>query len=120
MSVGSMRSAWQGMQWRGQRADCKSGLNYTPSASSSLREFRIGSCEKPPVTQTTKPKFLQKDLVAPQVEQTVDLDHRRLSQLRFTLVIQEGKSRVYEVFADLSPEFIKESEHEVLLFFYSY
>lgn len=68
----------------GQRADCKSGLNYTPSANSSLREFRIGSCEKPPVTQTTKPKFLQEDLVAPQVEQTVDLDQPRPSQLCFT------------------------------------
>lgn len=77
--AGIVHSAWQGLQRRGQGADCKSGLNYTPSASSSLREFRIGSCEKPSVTPTTKAKVLPEDLVAPQVEQTVELDQQRLS-----------------------------------------
>lgn len=68
----------------GSEGGLQSGLNYTPSASSSLREFRIGSCEKPPVSQTTKPKVLPEDLVAPQVEQTVDLDQQRLSAVVFT------------------------------------
>lgn len=40
----------------------KSGTNYTPAASSSLREFRIGSCEQPPATQTTKSLLFHKDL----------------------------------------------------------
>lgn len=57
----------------------KSGTNYTPAASSSLREFRIGSCEKPSATQTAKLKLFQEDLVVrpPQVEQMGELANQR-------------------------------------------
>lgn len=40
---------------RGWIQPCKSGTNYTPAASSSLREFRIGSCEKPSTTHAAQP-----------------------------------------------------------------
>lgn len=81
------------MQRRGQRADCKSGLNYTPSASSSLREFRIGSCEKPPVAQTTKAKVLPEDLVAPSGTNGGAGSAETLScVLTRRRVVQEGKS----------------------------
>lgn len=64
---------------RGWIRHCKSGTNYTPVASISLREFRIGSCEKPSATQATKPKLFQEDLVVrpPQVEQMCELDNQR-------------------------------------------
>lgn len=64
---------------RGWIRPCKSGTNYTPAASSSLREFRIGSCEKPSATQTAKPKLFQEDLVVrpPQVEQMGELANQR-------------------------------------------
>ena len=58
---------------------CKSGTNYTPAATSSRLEFRIGSCEKSSATQTTKPKLFQEDLVVmpPQVEQMGELANQR-------------------------------------------
>lgn len=64
---------------RGRIRHCKSGTNYTPAASSSLREFRIGSCEKPSATQTPQPKLFQKDLVVipPRVEQMGELTNQR-------------------------------------------
>lgn len=48
-ALGSCAVRGGGLWWRGQRADWKSGLNYTPSSSGSLREFRIGSREEPSV-----------------------------------------------------------------------
>lgn len=57
----------------------KSGTNYTPEASSSLREFRIGSREKPSVTQAPRAKVFQENLAAlpPRVEQMGEQTNRR-------------------------------------------
>lgn len=62
---------------RGWIRHCKSGTNYTPAATSSLREFRIGSCEKSSATQT--PKLFQEDLLVmpPRVEQMGELANQR-------------------------------------------
>lgn len=64
---------------RGWIRHFKSGTNYTPAASSGLREFRIGSCEKSPATQTPKPELFQEDLVVkpPQVERMGELANQR-------------------------------------------
>lgn len=63
------------------------------AASSSLREFRIGSCEKPSATQTAKPKLFQEDLVVrpPQVEQMGELANQR----SFFLAVFFNVDRLY-------------------------
>lgn len=46
---------------RGQIQLCKSGTNYTLAATSSLMEFRIGSCERSSSSLTAKTHLSQED-----------------------------------------------------------
>lgn len=64
---------------RGWIRHCKSGTDYTPAATGSLREFRIGSCEKSSSSRTPKTELFQEDLVVmpPQVEQMGELANQR-------------------------------------------
>ncbi len=81
---------------RGWIQHCKSGTNYTPAATSSLREFRIGSCEKSSATQT--PKLFQGDLVVkpPQVEQMGELPNQR-SVFFSSCILRESKCKALVV-----------------------
>lgn len=82
---------------RGRIKHCKSGTNYTPAATSSLIEFRIGSCEKSSANQT--PKLFQEDLVVipPQVEQMGELANQRpFFKLKCRRTIMKNHNQICE------------------------